>query len=88
MQDKSLAESVRSRLALGQPVRVGGPGVDITVQLSNEDMLTDVIFALGTQLGDERPWKFEITERGMSTKVASIDEVLRYLDGKGPLTLR
>ena len=89
MHDKSLADSIRSRLALGQPVWLSeiGSARLITVQVHRGDLMTDLIFALGANLDAERPWKYEITDRARSTRVATIDDVLAYL-ASGTFELR
>ncbi len=91
MQDKSLAESIRSRLARGLDTwlaEIDGARL-ITVHVQKADLMTDLIFAIGTQAGSERPWRYEITDRGRSTKFATIDDVLAYLaTSAGTLELR
>ncbi len=78
MQNKSLAESVRSRLALGQTVELEG----VTVCVHAPDIMMDVIFAVRAT-GDETPWRYEIAERGRSTRLRTIDEVLAHLERIG-----
>lgn len=81
MHDQSLADAIRSRLARGQPVwlcEIGSARL-ITVRVHREDVMIDLIFALGSDLDDERPWKYEITDRTRSTRVATIDDVLAHL---------
>lgn len=89
MHDQALADSIRSRLATGQPVWLAelGSARLITVRVHREDILTDLIFAFGSRADDERPWKYEITDRARSTKVATIDDVLAYL-ASGTFELR
>jgi hypothetical protein len=81
MQNKSLEESLRSRLALGQTVELGA----LTVFVHRRDVLTDVIFALGANADDQPPWRFEVSERGRSTRLATIDEVIAHLARTGAI---
>jgi len=84
MHDKSLEESIRSRLALGQAVWLVelASARLVTVSVHKGDLLMDLIFTLGAQLPSST-WKFEITDRARSTRVETIDDVLAYLDRHG-----
>ncbi len=69
MQDEALVESVRSRLARGLPVRLTTPaGGEINVSVIQDDMLTNVIFAIGANSVDERPWRYEIANAAARRK--------------------
>ena len=87
MQEKTLADSIRSRLARGLTVRLAGADGEISIHVTQEDVLTSLIFAFGANAKDERPRMFEISERGRSHHVATVDDVLAYLDTKRTLEL-
>ena len=81
MHEKIDVDSIRSRLAGGHTVRLG----EITVTVRQDDVLTSFIFALATYPEVERPYRFQIDEPGRTQTVATIEDVLAYLDARGAL---